>query len=346
MEISRTLLFFFSALGAFNGVLMGLYFLFIAKPKDLSNRFLGALLIAMSIRIGKSVFFYFIPDLSYHYLQFGLSACLFIGPFLYFYIKSVLDPEGHIRKSWLYHMGILIPLIVILGIIYPFKTNIDLWRPYFIKGIYLIWLAYAIIAGYELRSVLKKIISKGAKMTSLEIWMSSIFIGNILIWAAYYYSGIMSYILGALLFSFMLYLLILLFVFHRKQDSVLLKKQKKYKNKTIANADALLTKLKEVMESKELYKNPNIKLPDVAKELNVLPHTVSQLLNDNVGQGFPSFLNQYRIEAAKSMLQTNTNFTLEGIGYDCGFNSKSTFFSAFKKFTGMTPAKFRDSLNT
>ncbi len=81
MELSRELLFFFSALGAFNGIVLGLYFLFFAKPKHISNSFFGAFLLMLSIRVGKSVFFHFNTDLSFHYLQLGLTACFFIGPF-------------------------------------------------------------------------------------------------------------------------------------------------------------------------------------------------------------------------------------------------------------------------
>jgi len=128
MNVSRELLFFFSALGAFNGLFMGLYFIFIAKPKHYSNFFLGALLISLSIRIGKSVFFYFNPDLSFHYLQFGLTSCFFIGPFLYFYVKSATDPNSSISTYWKYHMAILLPTILIIGFLYPFKENVGLWR--------------------------------------------------------------------------------------------------------------------------------------------------------------------------------------------------------------------------
>ncbi len=57
MEFSAQLLFFFSALGAFNGFLLAVYFLFFAKPKNLINRMLGMLILMLSIRVGKSVFF-------------------------------------------------------------------------------------------------------------------------------------------------------------------------------------------------------------------------------------------------------------------------------------------------
>ena len=86
MNIGKELLFFFSALGAFNGLILSLYFSFFNSKKYLCNYFLGALLFALSVRIGKSVFVYFDGTLPKIYLQIGLSACFFIGPFLYCFL--------------------------------------------------------------------------------------------------------------------------------------------------------------------------------------------------------------------------------------------------------------------
>jgi len=343
-QYGQELLFFFSALGAFNGMFMGLYFLIFAKPRHISNRFLGAFIIALSIRIGKSVFFYFNSDLSYTYLQFGLVGCFFIGPFLYFYIKSMVKPERNIHKEWLYHIIVLIPVCLFICIGYPFGDFVDLWRWTIINSIYSVWLIYTLVAIFLLRDVVKNLFNKKAKSRSLSIWLVSIVFGNLAIWAAYTFAGLGSYILGALLFSFILYLMVLFLIFSKRKNPILFKDQEKYKDKKIASphASLLLNQLESLMIQKELYKNSNLKLNDVAKQLNVLPHTLSQLLNDNVGKGFPQFLNEYRIEEAKKMLGINDNFTLESIGYDCGFNSKSTFYSTFKKMTGTTPAKFKE----
>lgn len=97
------------------------------------------------------------------------------------------------------------------------------------------------------------------------------------------------------------------------------------------------------MQKKKLFENPNLKLADVAKELNIQPHNLSQYLNDNSGKSFALFLNEYRIEAAKLLLLKNNEYTTEAIGYECGFNSKSTFYSTFKKITGYTPAVYRQN---
>jgi len=93
MQVSSELLFFFSGLGAFNGFLLSFYFIFWVKSKGQSNKFLGIFLLMLSIRVLKSVFYYFIPDIDYSFLQLGLTSCFFIGPFLYFYFASVANSQ-------------------------------------------------------------------------------------------------------------------------------------------------------------------------------------------------------------------------------------------------------------
>ncbi len=345
--ISQELLFFFSALGAFNGLLLSLYFLFFAKPKHISNFFLGAFIFSLSIRIGKSVVFYFNTDLAFHFLQFGLTACFFIGPFLYFYIKSIQAEENNIQQEWKYHMCFLVPAILIFGLVFPFESNVDLWRPYAIWGIYGVWFLYSIAAGYYLKDTVKEIFSKSRETSVFDYWVIGLFTGNLLIWAAFKFCGFTSYILGALIFSFMFYILLMLFVFRNKSGSILFKKEVKYADKKISDSEstALISSLKEIVEENKMFKQPNLKLSDVAKKLNITPHKLSQLLNDNLNVNFSQFLKEYRISEAKQILSRENNFTFEGIGYECGFNSKSSFYAAFKQNTGLTPAKYAEKFS-
>ena len=64
MGVGDKVLFFFSSLGAFNGLILGIYFIFFTSKKYLSNYLLGALLLVLSIRIGKSVVFFFDASLA------------------------------------------------------------------------------------------------------------------------------------------------------------------------------------------------------------------------------------------------------------------------------------------
>lgn len=345
MEISKELLFFFSALGAFNGIVLGLYFLFIVKSTHISNKFLGAFLLMISIRTGKSVFFYFNPDLSFHYLQFGLTACLFIGPFLYFYVKSVRGSSNSIKKEWKYHFVFLLATSLVVGFLYPFETNIDLWRPYFINTIYYVWLIYTLLAGYQLITTFKNAFLNRSKVTSLDVWLISVFLGNFAVWLSYKFSYFTSYITGALTFSFLFYLMILFLFFSRKKRKIIFEGAEKYADKKIdlSEATVLINALKKVMKEEALYKNANLKSSDVAKKIQLTTHQFSQLLNDNLGKNFARFVNEHRIEEAKERLLSSTNLTLEAIAYECGFNSKSTFYTTFKKIVGVTPSQFKSS---
>ena len=102
--------------------------------------------------------------------------------------------------------------------------------------------------------------------------------------------------------------------------------------------------MNQLFEEKELFKNPNLKIADLAKELNMSSQRLSQFLNDNMGKSFSGFINEHRINAAKKMLLQDNRYTAETIGYECGFNSKSTFFTTFKKLTGHTPANFKSQM--
>ncbi len=343
MEFNQTLLFFFSALGAFNGLFLGLYFLFLTKPKHISNRFLGMLLLMLSFRIGKSVVFYFNPDLAFIYLQIGLSACFFIGPFLYFYIRSMLEPKSKIRTTWKYHIALMLPIIIIVGILYPFEFHIQLWRPYIINGIYLQWFFYSIASGWVLRPKLKTLFTSPKKLDTRNVWILSVFLGNLLIWAAYFFTHITFYLVGALTFSFLFYLLAFLLFFGKKNKQNLFIPEHRYTTRKIqpSEANPILEKLQELMSEEEPYTNADLKSSDIAKKVNVSVHQLSQLLNENLGKSFPSFINEYRIAKACNIIKSNTPLTLEAIGYECGFNSKSTFYSTFKRVTGVTPAQYK-----
>lgn len=346
MEVKRELLFFFSSMGAFNGVLLSLYFIFFARPKHISNVFLGCFLLSLSIRVGKSVFFYFIAELAMNFRQIGMTGCLFIGPFLYLYFRTINRSHEVINKTWKIHL-IVLAALAITGILYPYESHVYLWENIVIKQIYHLWLVYSILAGIELFAYLKKVKKKGTQFTQFEIWLLSIYVGNGLIWLSYYFAGWSSYILGALLFSFLFYLLCMLLISMKRKGSLLLKSQTSYKNKKIepAKAEELITGLQHLMEQEQFFKNPNLKLSDLAKRLNILPHTLSQLLNDNMNVGFSEYVNRWRINEAKHLIANNKNHKLDSISYACGFNSTSTFYTTYKKMEGLTPAKFRDSLS-
>lgn len=102
-------------------------------------------------------------------------------------------------------------------------------------------------------------------------------------------------------------------------------------------------KLLEVMVSQKPYLDNSLNLAKLAAQNYTTTHQLSQAINQKEGKNFNDFINSYRVEEAKTRLKSIDfqNFTIEAIGQECGFNSKSTFYAAFKKFAGTTPTEFR-----
>lgn len=343
MNLKNQLIFFFSALGAFNGFLLSIYFIFNAKKKRFSNYFLGLLLLTLSIRITKSVFYYFNPELSNFFIHFGLSACILIGPFLYLYIKVQIKNEP---KNWWLHVFPFFIGIIIISEIYPFFENIKIWGNWFLKVIYLQWFLYLFMSFSLLKPVFKRLLQKKEKNTSIDIWLVSIFLGVFFIWLAYNIASFTSYIVGALSFSFVMYLIILLFIFKKNKDTTFFNDRQRYKNKEIDYETLKIIKSKlSIVEEKELFCNPNLTLTLLAKELNISSHRLSQFINTSYSKSFTLFINEFRIEKAKKLLAISNNYKVETIGYECGFNSKSTFYTTFKKITQQTPLEYKKSQN-
>ena len=341
MNFESQIIFFFSALGAFNGFLLSLYFAFTAKTKKFSNYFLAFLLLVLSIRIIKSVFFYFNRELSNVFIQIGLSACMLIGPFLFLYLKKYTEKQ---RINWAIHVIPFLIGISILGIFYPYVGHRKIWSQWIVKGIYFQWLVYIILSYKFIKPIIQKLKTKD-KLKNIDIWLLSIYFGVGFIWLGYNIGAYTSYIVGALSFSFVLYLIVLLLIFKSNKQPTFFEEKEKYKNKDIE--DRVLGEIEtglSKIEDNELFLDQHITLAKIAGELGVPKHILSQYLNERLEKSFSTFINELRVEKAKELLHKKTNFTIEGIGYESGFKSKSTFFTAFKKNTGQTPSEYQKNI--
>lgn len=99
--------------------------------------------------------------------------------------------------------------------------------------------------------------------------------------------------------------------------------------------------LKKLMEEEKLFRIEDLTLNMLAKEIDIPAHHLSKILNERLNVNFSKFINRYRIEEAKLLLIRETEIPVINIAYEVGFNSLSTFYSAFLKFTGVAPAKYR-----
>ncbi|MBB2147466.1 helix-turn-helix domain-containing protein [Pedobacter gandavensis] len=107
-----------------------------------------------------------------------------------------------------------------------------------------------------------------------------------------------------------------------------------------------LLKLKRYMTDEKPFLNPSLTIQDVSKDVKIPVRDLSLLINHKLEQHFYDFVNVYRIERAMDILRdaTKSRLTILEILYDVGFNSKSSFNTAFKKHTGNTPTSYRKGL--
>ncbi|MDJ1506512.1 helix-turn-helix domain-containing protein [Xanthocytophaga agilis] len=351
MHDGKYILFFIGALGAFNGILLAIYFMFLAKRRNLSSFFLGCLMAALSLRIGKAVLIYFDSNLPEIYRQIGISACLLIGPALFFFLKSSIDQLTQVPRSWKYQIGALLAAIVFMGVMYRYATYPELWRKYSIQVVYAVWTLYIIAAGVVIRGLFARIRSTSDALKPAENWLLAIYSVNVAIFLSFMMAYLIrdiceTYYGGAIIFSLVLYAMIFIHLYHSRtaeQFYVVPAKNpvRKVDEATVMN---LVTTLEQQMVKGGLFKNPNLTLSELAKSINIPAHQLSQLLNDNLGKNFTSYVNEYRIEEACRMIAQGHPFSLEAIGYEVGFNSKSTFYTAFKKIKATTPLMYKEDL--
>lgn len=107
-----------------------------------------------------------------------------------------------------------------------------------------------------------------------------------------------------------------------------------------------IEKVKAFMEKEEPYLNPELNLKQLAKAMQTNHAVLSRVINSGFGQNFNDFINSRRVEAVKDKMEdpAAAHYSLLGIANECGFNSKSTFNRAFKKFSGVSPRDFMQSL--
>jgi AraC-like DNA-binding protein len=105
----------------------------------------------------------------------------------------------------------------------------------------------------------------------------------------------------------------------------------------------LIHKLENLMTNEKIFINSDLSIEDVALRLDTRTKNVSQIINEHYQRNFYNFINQYRIAEAQRLLNTKEfeKYSILGIAQSVGFVSKSTFNTAFKRHTGVTPSEFK-----
>jgi AraC-like DNA-binding protein len=120
-----------------------------------------------------------------------------------------------------------------------------------------------------------------------------------------------------------------------------------YKNSGLSDemVNQLFEKLIQHTEENKPFLDENLSLTTLAQQLDLTSNQLSQVINQKTSSNFFNFINGYRVEAVKEKLKDPAfaHYSILAIGYDCGFQSKSSFNKIFKLMVGKTPLEFQKS---
>ncbi|WP_083191735.1 helix-turn-helix domain-containing protein [Formosa haliotis] len=121
----------------------------------------------------------------------------------------------------------------------------------------------------------------------------------------------------------------------------------KYEKSSLKDNDlnAILLKLEEYMVNDSPYLDPNFALIDMANDIKISKHNITEVLNTVLNKNFFLFINEYRIKEAKRKMAIKPNEKLNIIAHFSGYKSKTTFIKYFKQIEGITPSEYRKKLS-
>lgn len=298
------------------------------------------------------------------------NTFLLFNPALFLYTRSLLKPDFRFRLPQLLHaLPYLISKIFSWSLQEPLSfegflsPDSTLWyRLSFAVFGLVSWMLYL---GLTARTIIRHRRRLKNEFSTIDhikriAWMLFVVIFYILYCMIVFLWGLFNIIVftaeSLTIFNYsVLLLLIYIFSFYGlKQRDIFPDKTKIEPDLSRKSSNGLLSDVQMEKISQQLltyfqkdkpYLNPEFSMQLLSEKLNLPKHHLTEVLNRYLGKNFFQFVNDYRVEAVKKQLDDlNNPYSIEAIGYECGFNSKSTFFSVFKSLTGQTPKNYQQQI--
>jgi AraC-like DNA-binding protein len=354
---------------------MAPFFLFQKTRNRRPNQILGVFFLAKALCISHFLLMRLMPfstTRAPHLFYIGSSFTLLWGSLLYFYIRAMTHRNDQFRRSDCLHlMPFLIHLITITlkFHIQPTDVKISMIASYAVMPGHIHTLVYGyfyisllIYTITSVRMILKYRQEAKDTLSSLDrqhlSWLYIVLIGFSLKWFLDFmnfltYTFFQVYLQTPVTLSLtILYLYLNLLMYMAMGQPQLFSgidtalNRKKASLSTAMAAD-YIRRLSQFMDTQKPYYDAELTLYSLAEKTRIPPRSLSEVINSVLGQNFYEYINSYRIRESQRLLgdlKSRKKTVLEVL-YEVGFNSKSSFNSAFKKHTGMTPLEFRRSRN-
>lgn len=324
-------------------------------------------------------YFSLVADPFYHpYLLVSYPFPLFHGPFLYFYTTSLTNQHPYLKKHFVWHFipVLLIYLVLVPFFLLPHTERLEVFSNHG-KGYESVFLlqrilvlasgvTYTILSLWLLRAHVRNVQDRFSQTEKVNLlWLRYLIYGVGVVWIAVFSGN------DFIIFSLVALFVLLLGYFGIKQvgiftqvsssgatilrdspvaaslgDNSSHEDQTKAKYLKSALSSEKLTvihdKLIRAMDEQKLFLNPELTIGQLAEAIAVHPNHLSQVINSMADKTFYDFINTWRINEFKKLAAQpqNQKYTLLALAFECGFNSKTSFYRNFKNVTGQSPTQY------
>lgn len=368
LEYSKIIAYIF-AVGAAQAVFL-FFILWKKKENRFANKFLAVTMLVFTLDLLGGVAFLtgYIVNIPW-ILALNNSFPYLYGPLIYLYVIFLIHKKESLRQVNFLHF---IPFLLVhfYGLFFFYFESAEyqlslldfntepVWHIKLI-GILIPFhgITYIFFTVLEVIKYNKRIKNSFSTIDKIDLsWLLYLVFGTVVIWLIVVFSYMLDFIYGQQLQANMLiYIALSIFLYtfaikSYKQSEIEISLNEKEEGKTYRKsgldeekADELLERILNFMKTEKPFLDEKLNLSQLSQKVGISSHNISEVINTKLKQNFYDFINSYRVEEVKKLIEQdkNSTFNILAHGFEAGFSSKSAFYTSFKKFTNQTPAEFR-----
>ena len=361
-------------IGSFLSLTLGFFLLF--NKKNRANIYLGILLLVvmLAFMIGFIDRFGLLVHLP-HIVGTGTVSSFLFGPLSYLYVRSCTEKEFQLKPlEWLHFLPFVLDVLFFMPFLLKSGTEkidaFDNWQKTgdFVRNNYLHFLKtlhcliYIVFSGRLILRYVKHLTNTSSKIDYIfNRWMWLFLFLMVLpslshvIYFIFQFKHIVITLslLSFIIFTLAIYCMTLAKpeIFHTFPHQMTVEDVERTvqgKRQTAATLipsqrEESFSKLVTFVEKEKPFYAPELTISELANQVKMPINLLSQTINEHLNVHFLDFINGYRVEDVKGKLADPqlSHYTILAIAFESGFNAKSTFYTVFKKHTGVTPSEYR-----